>query len=225
MSNITKILCTAFFSIACFQAVQGQEKNDFKNFHNNVRIELSGFEPSEPFETTSTFTFFRQIGFYYGRQVYKNFHLSAGYNQWYNFGSSSITREPALINPKFFFNRNIPVGTISFRRRYKNFDLAALYNIATENKKHNITSGVGICYTTGINDTITLVAVNPEPFGDHDIFSGSEEVNYTGIIPQVYYNYFFLHNRVNIGAHLKYRKYLKTDLTMLELGIQVGFNF
>ena len=115
-------------------------------------------------------------------------------------------------------------GGLEERRKYKMIDLYLSYRY-NRWQRNKLSAGLGLSYSQGINtytDSVFYASGTNVPFG---VTSHSQKAHYFGVISSISYDYMLFHNRVNIGADLKGRKYFKLYSSELDYCLHVGLNF
>ncbi len=183
------------------------------------------FPDLHSFEWNVIQPFSEQFGLSYSRRLNSNFSATICYSKWNNFllpNDRMIRARPATISVSNEMTR----GELLRRQLYKSCDASFDYNYVL-NKKSQIKIGVGISYTTGVNeylDSVVRSAVVPDV---SFTYTHKETHSYWGVVPVVSYSYFVFKGRINAGANLKARKYwgLRSSSVEVDYGLHIGVNF
>ncbi|MEY4876763.1 MAG: hypothetical protein RL708_1912 [Bacteroidota bacterium] len=170
-----------------------------------------------------------QIGIGYQMKVMKKYSINVSYREWIS--TKSVISRPTVIseNKKLVINKN---GFVPFyfsdRVNYHFIDFCI--GKYARIKQNEISVYLGLNYAWGEN-VYTEYYLNGYwqngTFIIWDAISNEKfmKARYWGITAQLFYNYYFKCNRVNIGIHLNSRYLFEYTKPQIELGLHIGYNF
>lgn len=159
-----------------------------------------------------------QIGVTLQRIIFKGLTIGVGYTKWRTVkyggaGAASISY--------FFYNDPI-VGAQHALKNYQMLDFWLSYKTKIA-PQHYISPVVGVSHCWGL-DYYYYSHVVLSPIESETLISNNK-AQYNGIIGGVTYDYYFLNNRLNIGADILFRYYPQRIKQQYDSGIHIGFNF
>ena len=185
-------------------------------YNNSVQLSASAFWiPNR----VTHYNIFRQMGATYERNVYKNFGISLNYHQWMTWAKELRGKEWGYSVGEPEFLRVYDSGTLWIRNRYKMIDVLVHYRYKFN--KSVITGKLGYSYCWGNNKYALFGYSNGgSTFGMYD-----KDVSYSGIVPQISYDYLLLKGRFSVGADIRGRFYSGRSPAQYDYGIHAGVNF
>lgn len=214
MKRLTLVIHLLFFSIFGINALA--QKNNSIYFLAN-----SNFYPGV---TGRKFKLDDQFGIGYERKLNTKIAMNICFSKWYVGNAETI---PYYRWECTSLDKSCE-QQIVFRRNYKFIDISTTYSVFRSQKYGQVNLQLGIGGVWGVNrriDTILLPVI--EPYDYYEVKGHNENAIYFGLIPGLIYDYFLWKKRINIGLHLKLRKYFGSSEAPLQgdRGLHIGFSF
>ena len=166
-----------------------------------------------------------QGGISYSRKVYKSLGISAAF--YYFLNRNNGFPEPQVYkNQLYLYEPQVYApkpNNLYARIGYKTIDVVPTYTLKIGGNKHLLTAGAGVSYSWGKNMYYKYWDLNS---GDIiDVAYYYKNAGYWGAATQIAYNYYFLHNRINVGLQARYRYLFGLNEYECDGGLMAGFNF
>lgn len=178
--------------------------------------------PFSVFKTLGGLHIADQFGFYYSRQLDKDWSLKIGYAFWNTIpGLADMMYGKGNVAEVAVGNKFEP-GAVLYYSRYKMIDLAIAYPLSSGDK-HRFIVGAGPSYSWGKNTTIDSVFPGiPEEF---ILYTSKKNARYWGGQVFATYEHKLYKDVVTCGSLLRYRKYTGYAYQLLDLDLFFALNF